>query len=379
MEVSAYQGTPFVQSVVLRLPISTLVSGGALNYGAYAVPLDSFSPALVEGAGSTMYFASHYNTSTLRVYSWPDGSATPTAFNVSHSADPPGGSLSCRTQASNANSNWCGRGDPRINMGWLGGGVIGFDWTAPQGSGGLGTFNYPYAHVVRIRESNRTLIDEPVMWSPSYAFAYPMIVPNSAGVLGGVVQFGGGSTYQSCAAMTQKSNTANAFWDVKTVVSGNVHTNAPKGGDYTTARRNAGSPTTWTGACYAPVNDSAHSHPFFVSFGGGSGGPPPGDTTPPSARAFASAGKHSTKKKRKLMRLLFTADDDSGEVRLALTVARGKKTIGRIGIPFTSVDGSVYFVRWKAPIQKGKLKFCVRAFDRAGHASASSCAGLKIR
>ena len=81
--------------------------------------------------------------------------------------------------------------------------MIGFDWTAPQGSGGLGSFPYPYAHVVRISESTHTVVDEPIIWNSSYAFAYPAVVANASGVLGATVLYGGGSTYDPGTAVHQ--------------------------------------------------------------------------------------------------------------------------------------------------------------------------------
>jgi hypothetical protein len=372
MVVSMYESNSFVRSVVLRLPLSTLAAGGSLTYGAFVA--DRFSPGIAQGAGSTMYLASHLSNAALRVYAWPDGASAPTSFDVAHSADPVSGPA-C-PHGGSASSDWCHRGDPRINGGWVSGGVIGFDWTAPQGSGGLGSFPYPYAHVVRISESTHALIDEPILWNSSYAFAYPAVVANASGVLGASILYGGGSTYESCAVATQ-GGTGGAFWTVQSVAQGNYDTSDPKGGDYTTVRTDAANPSNWVAGCQAPVTEGYHTHPYFVSFSGGSGGPPPPpppDTIAPTVRAYSSAGRHG-----RVMRLLFGVNDNSGEAAEALTIARGNRTIGRISIGFSQVDGSVYYVRWRAPRKKGALRFCLRARDRAGNVSGRSCAGLRIR
>ena len=88
--------------------------------------------------------------------------------------------FSCPRSGGSARSDWC-RGshdgktashDTRINAGWIDRATIGFSWDAPQGTGGFGSFPFPYVHTVRIAESTRRVIDEPLLWSSTFAYQY---------------------------------------------------------------------------------------------------------------------------------------------------------------------------------------------------------------
>jgi hypothetical protein len=97
------------------------------------------------------------------------------------------------------------------------------------------------------------------------------------------------------------------------------------------------------------------------------------DTTPPAAKALASSGTHG-----KLVRLLSTASDDSGTVRISDQVFRGTKVLATLTSTFTK--STSFALSWRAPAKlTGTIKHCVKAVDRAGNASAQSCARLTLR
>lgn len=109
--------------------------------------------------------------------------------------------------------------------------------------------------------------------------------------------------------------------------------------------------------------------------GSGGGGGEEVDTEAPTVRALASSGRRRT-----LVSLRWRVSDDSGEARERIEVFRRSR---RLAVRTTALGprepGETYFVTWRAPRSPATLRFCVRAFDAAGNASARRCAELWIR
>jgi hypothetical protein len=261
-------------SVLYRIPLDTLANPAAtLTYNWYQPT--TFSPAPVQRAGSTMYFGSHLTTTTLRLYVWPESSTGVGTVDVPNTKYPQHFPYSCpktgRTQASP--SDWCPRAsgtggyahDDRINSGWLANGVIGFAWDASQGavSGGVRpSFKYPYVHVLRINEATKTRIDEPIIYSPSYAVEWPSLAANAAGDVGGAVMWGGGAFEENCGAVIHDSRSGPGFWEFHRLASSSADTSEAKSGDYTTSR---GVSNGWISACYSVRAGTVHSQYFAFS------------------------------------------------------------------------------------------------------------------
>jgi hypothetical protein len=104
--------------------------------------------------------------------------------------------------------------------------------------------------------------------------------------------------------------------------------------------------------------------------------PPPRDRTPPRVKALASTGVHGSTAK-----LRYTVFDESKRTREDITVLRGRRLVAtkRTKLGSRKIT-SIYSQTWRVPANvSGKLRFCVRAWDAAGNASAKSCAPLAIR
>src|SRR5205085_2079499 len=157
-------------------------------------------------------------------------------------------------------------------------GVLGFSWDASQGvvvGGVLPAFTFPYVHVLRIDEATKTRIDEPIIYSPTFAVQWSSLAANASGDLGGAVMWGGGSFEENCAAVIHDSAvTAPAFWEFHTLGSSSSDTAQAKSGDYTTSR---GVGNGWVSACYlvSGSGDSGSVHPHSFSYGRQDAGPPP--------------------------------------------------------------------------------------------------------
>ncbi len=261
-------------SVLYRIPLDTLKNPAAtLTYNWYQST--TFSPAPVQRAGSTMYFGSHLTTTTLRLYVWPESSTAVATVDVPNTNYPQHFPYSCPKTGHFAASpsDWCPRAsgtggyahDDRINSGWLANGVIGFAWDASQGavSGGVRpSFKYPYVHVLRINEATKARIDEPIIYSPSYAVEWPSLAANAAGDVGGAVMWGGGAFEENCGAVIHDSRSGPGFWEFHRLAGSSADTPQAKSGDYTTSR---GVGNGWVSACYSVRAGSVHSQYFAFS------------------------------------------------------------------------------------------------------------------
>jgi hypothetical protein len=262
-------------SVVLRLPAATLANHGFLNYEYYFPGL--FSPVFTDGAASTMYFAAHVDTDTLRVYTWPDANDVNhvSSTTVNHTKYPVNLPFTCPRTGGSATSDWCQRrsfgggwaGDDRMKAGWVGRGMIGFAWGASQGAWGFtGSAPYPYTDIVLLSQSTLALVKEPIIWSNSYAFLYPAFARNLRGDVGGSVMYGGGSQYENCTALFNDDGFASGWATLGGAVS-NSDPNDKISGDYLSAAGNGGNGYTWSATCYALQGSSSSSSAYYMSFG----------------------------------------------------------------------------------------------------------------
>src|SRR5215217_1529538 len=139
------------RAVVMQFPLATLSSGGSLGFRWWSTTQFG-SRRLTQGATSRMYWASHASTSKLRLFRWVDGETSVSWWDVNVRA----WAQSISSTAPNG-VNWLGRTDSRITGGCLGAGTITFMWTAGRDS----SRPRAYCRVVRIRESDKQVIDQP--------------------------------------------------------------------------------------------------------------------------------------------------------------------------------------------------------------------------
>jgi hypothetical protein len=263
LSANVFTGSTFVAAVAFRMPLDSLSAGGTLPLSSFSNPADYMQP--VSGATSTMYFARHLSTSSLRLYTWSESVASSgvTLTDMAHSSFP------YETQATGVctapdSFNACARDDSRMKGGWLAGGVLGFLWDAKQGSG-LTTFPYPYVHVARFSESSKTLVDEPIIWSASVGFSYASVAANSRGHLGVSMMYAGSANYPS-SDVAVLDDISPSIWQGLTVRAG---TNAPptgNWGDFSVVRAVG---TTWITSTWTLQGGTAASNvePRFVRFG----------------------------------------------------------------------------------------------------------------
>jgi subtilisin family serine protease len=100
---------------------------------------------------------------------------------------------------------------------------------------------------------------------------------------------------------------------------------------------------------------------------------------PPTVKALSAAGRHGRR-----VQLRYRLADDGGEARTLVEVHFGPFVVFKLRRPFAAaLRPAVRSVGWRAPSGRrfaaSGYRFCVRAWDRAGHASAPSCARIRLR
>lgn len=274
---------PFDGDVVMRLPLDSLAGAGGLALDIYGLGGGYFNATFAQGATGTMYFAAQADTATLRVYQWAELAAAPVATDVPHTAYPaPLSNYANYTCPVNGTQDWCGRLDDRVETGWVSGGLIAFMWNAPAGTGGFGSFAYPYVQIAFVNRYSMTLAGESAMYNQSWAYAYPAAAVNAVGYVAGTLFFGGGLTPPTVAAFIWDNFTFTPYpqipvqWDIYPLVAS---TQGPTGptcsncwGDFLAARPDNTSPYTrylWMATGYTLQGGGADGnvHPYYLRFG----------------------------------------------------------------------------------------------------------------
>jgi hypothetical protein len=235
--------------------------------GCLSVPFDVYTDTtfnsfkFARGATNTMYFADHISTASIRIWQWPEASETPTSFDRTVTA----WSDATRVCPGPDGRDWCGFIDRRMAGAWVADGTVGFMWMPSQGSG----FAFPYTRVARFAESTLTLTDEPVIWSPGFAWVYPSAGVNANANLGGTIMAGGGDTlYPSCVAWLADDHNGDLIAPLENQVAkfGTSGPGVNRSGDYNSTATFSPYDFIYSGACFAyDSTDAGTAH--YVLFG----------------------------------------------------------------------------------------------------------------
>ncbi len=269
------------RTVIWRIPLAAASTCSQVTFD-YFVSSDHFNFTPTQGATTTMYWASHNSTSSLRIYRWDEGSGTLFWDDVAISTWPRTLPYACPGADS---QNWCGRSpnDGRVQTGWIAGGVIGFMWNASQG----GAFPLPHVRVARFNASTRALIDEPTLWHESYTWQYPAIGVNDRGHIAGSVYYGSSTGYPAMAALIADDYSApTPPWENYTIVTSAQ--GAPSWGDWYSTRPHGTAGNTWTTTGQARLA-SGSVQAWYVWFGRERDAPVPTVTSPTSGSIAATS------------------------------------------------------------------------------------------
>lgn len=250
-----FVGDTWQRAVVFRFPLATLAAGGSLGYRWWQTA-NNGSIRLCRGGRGTMYMGSHNTARQLRVFQWPDSATGPSWTDVNvrqwnggaYSAPGPGG------------VNWLSRLDPRVTGAWVGGGTIGFMWSANRDA----SHPLPYIRVVRVRETSKALIDEPDIWSRASAWAYPAAAANANGVAGFSAFYGGGTRHPSHVVGVKTAS----GWDTLITRSSTHSPPDQAWGDYLSCIAHHATPTQWVASGYTLQGGTSRRNiePRYVRF-----------------------------------------------------------------------------------------------------------------
>ena len=210
---------------VVRIKLSSFTTG-TLS-ATRSVSNTHPSLRVAQNCGMTAFFVAHNNTSSLRVFTWPEGSAAPTSTNVtvaSWSSGPYG-------SVTPDGRNWLARADGRHTGATLAGNELWFAWGSAKG--GANARPQPFIQIARINATTMSLIENINLWDPNSALCYCALGTNANNEVGASYMIGGGPRFPThvVAILTGTPRNVTTF----------TSTRGPsdnKWGDYLTARRN---------------------------------------------------------------------------------------------------------------------------------------------
>lgn len=253
---NAFRGVGWTTSIIVRLPFSGLQSGNV--QAQRATSTTNFNFRIAQHCGTTAYFASHENSSTLRVYSWPERSASPTFRDVtvaSWDADDYGSSVP-------GGGQWLKRADSRLLGATRARNQLYFAWSA--GRGGINQRPQPYVQIAKIDKGSMRLMENINIWDASAATAYPALATNSRQQVGITFTLGGGQFHPS-----QVVGTITGRDRYLIARAGQATPRSGQWGDYLTIRRRYPNPALFAVAGFTKKRSTTanDSTPSYVAFG----------------------------------------------------------------------------------------------------------------
>lgn len=259
----------YVGSMVARFNAAQMAAAQSVSFNYFrsdsntAANLRGSSFRLTEGyAGpSTMWWASHNSTTSIRIYQWRDADSGFTARDRTI-----GTWYSGRTDINGPDGRgWLGRIDNRINGAFYtgsGNNEIGFMWTSNQG----GTFPHMFVRMVKFDSTTFDLTNERSIWFSTGAWAYPAADVSSSGQLAGAMCFGGGTFYPGTAAWMIDDLNCTGFDNI-VFTDGNFGPDSSRFGDYVTAQYVNGNKWMVTGIAQRDGSGNSNSRPRNAEFG----------------------------------------------------------------------------------------------------------------
>ncbi|MCA8968531.1 MAG: hypothetical protein KDC95_02060 [Planctomycetes bacterium] len=252
----------YAGSVCWRVSLAQLKAGGTVNYSYYKRTSGGATWRLAEGSRTTTYWWQLENTSTGRLYSWPDsGSLTSKTIGVSSFTYISGGVC-----LDKSGRNYLGRASTRPLAGWVGKGVIGFGWTCgPRTSRPMA-----YTRFVRISQSTLNKLSDNDVWNSSGCWTYPATAINSRGDVGGVISYGQSDRYPGVACWISDPTDTGLVANSVYFASGQGGPSRNAWGDYMSVARHPKYPNSWiaTGMAMNSVTGAdTNQIPRYVWFG----------------------------------------------------------------------------------------------------------------
>lgn len=257
VSTNAYDGGDWASSILVRIPLAGIRSGTIS--ATRVASTQNFNFRVAQHTGTSAYWASHQDTSTLRVFRWREKDAAPTFEDVAVARWIGGNGYSSKGPDGR---HWLRRCDPRITGATKAGADLWFAWSADKG--GANARPHPYVQIARVRASTRKLVENINLWDGDFATAYPALTTNSRGEVGVSYMAGGPTRFPS--------HIVGILTGQRRVVVATAGTRSPKRsewGDYLTVRRHYPKSRLFAAAGYTMQAGAGQldATPGYVLFG----------------------------------------------------------------------------------------------------------------
>jgi hypothetical protein len=175
-------------SAVVRIPFSGIESGEIAAQHFVSTELQSFRVA--QNCGTTAFFASHQDTSTLAVFSWGEADDAPLRKSVGVARWIGGNGYISRIDSNGG--RWLDRADPRMTGATLTSKELWFAWSVDRGSNQR---KRPFIQIARLERTNLTLIDNLNIFDADSATCYCALATNANDEIGCSYMIGGGPRF----------------------------------------------------------------------------------------------------------------------------------------------------------------------------------------
>ena len=255
--------------IIVRVPLSEIQAGGTINFRFtdWAKAGNAYASHVTQNTGDEAYWAGNKNNSTLQVFNWNESSTSYSWRDVGVN-NWPNGTL---TSIAKDGNDWLTKASTFPLFGVIGatrrGNEVWFAWTASNGSGASGGFNFPNANiqVVKIDPTNSyKRIDQFAIWNNDYAFAYPALATNDRAEVGIALGWGG-KTFNANSAVGILGDFVVWYPELSDA-------STQRWGDYITARQASPQTGMFAGFGYAILKDATTTagvkfDPFYILFG----------------------------------------------------------------------------------------------------------------
>lgn len=233
----------------------------------------------VEGANDIMYWGLLNNSTSFRVFSWPEASNAVTSVSRAVSTSPHN-NPDCRGGIGNNDfvqrstswsitgfrmRGWYGQpngGGGRDAVGWMWN--VGVDAAHPQG----------HIHSAVFDADSRALIGQPHIWNPNFCLAYPDVAPTERGHPAVVLAYGGragggGVAARNAVMLGDDLAVGGPFGPFATVAVGTHNRTDGRFGDYFTIQQHSPCDMFLSAASYVLVDGTAgaNAQHHYINFG----------------------------------------------------------------------------------------------------------------
>ena len=255
--------------IIVRVPLAEIQAGSTINFWFtdWAKAGNAYASHVTQNTGDEAYWAGNKNNSTLQVFNWNESSTSYSWRDVGVN-NWPNGTL---TSIAKDGNDWLNKASTFPLFGVIGatrrGNEIWFAWTASNGTGASGGFNFPNANiqVVKIDPTNNyKRIDQFAIWNNDYAFAYPALATNDRAEVGVALAWGG-KTFNANSAVGILGDFVVWYPELSDA-------STQRWGDYITARQASPQTGMFAGFGYAILKDATTTagvkfDPFYILFG----------------------------------------------------------------------------------------------------------------